>query len=164
MSSAQAPVRSAVTGRTLTLPVIAVVSALALIISLSGIEFLALSGKTSVTFGDLRTATSPAAAPGLQHAYFGWLAWTLTIIAIVGLATALFVPVAAAAARIGVIVVSLVGVVLTLGCVKELDVEDPAGGFWTHFGWIRFGGYLHVVGWVLAIVVCVLATMSARED
>lgn len=142
---------------------VAALAALALVISLLGPTWLALFGKSDADFSDLRTATRPAAAPGLQHAYFGWLAWTLTIVVIVTLAAATLtqgsIRRAGAAAAI---LLSLAGIVITLGCVKQLDVEDPAGSFWTHFGWIRWGGYLHVIGWVLAIVTAV-ATLRATD-
>jgi hypothetical protein len=92
-------------------------------------------------FSDLRTATKPAATPGVQHAYFGWLAWTLVIIAIVALAASILpVGIIRRSAAALAIVLAVVGIVLTLVCVKELDVEDPHGRFWTHFGWIRYGG------------------------
>jgi hypothetical protein len=142
---------------------VAAVAALALVISLLGPTWLALFGKSDADFSDLRTATRPAAAPGLQHAYFGWLAWTLTIVVIVALAAAALTQ--GSIRRAGaatVILLSLAGIVITLGCVKQLDVEDPAGSFWTHFGWIRWGGYLHVIGWVLAIVTAV-ATLRATD-
>ncbi|MDT4909929.1 MAG: hypothetical protein QOI69_3170 [Pseudonocardiales bacterium] len=54
-----------------------------------------------MSFADLRTATRPAAAPGLLHTYFGW---------------------------------------------------------------IRIGGYLHVVGFVLAIAARVVVLRSARRS
>jgi hypothetical protein len=142
---------------------VAFLAALALVISLLGPTWLALFGKADANFSDLRTATRPAAAPDLQHAYFGWLAWTLTIVVIVALAAAALtqgsIRRAGAAAAI---LLSLAGIVITLGCVKQLDVEDPAGSFWTHFGWIRWGGYLHVIGWALAIVTA-SATLRATD-
>jgi hypothetical protein len=141
----------------------AVLTALALLISLLGPTWLALFGKSAADFSDLRTATRPAAAPGLQHAYFGWLAWTLTIVVIVTLAGTVLLQGSARRAGAAVaILLSITGIVLTLGCVKQLDVEDPAGSFWTHFAWIRWGGYLHVVGWVLAIATAV-AGLRATE-
>lgn len=153
---------SLVRGRAITVPALSAVGALALLVSLLGSTFLSLGGNAGVSFADLRTATRPAVAPGLQHAYFGWLAWTLVILVLVGLVA---VSVVKHVAVIGaVIALSVLGVVLTLGCVKELDVEDPSGGFVTHFSWIRIGGYLHVVGFVLAIAACILALRSARRS
>jgi uncharacterized membrane protein len=133
---------------------VGLVAAILLFVSLLGPTWLNMGGKADVSFGDLRTATRPAAAPGLQHAYFGWLAWVLVCLAVLGLIGTVLTRHLIAAGF--VTVVSLLGVILTLSCVKELDVEDPSGGFLTHFGWIRIGGYLHVVGFVLAIVAAVL--------
>jgi hypothetical protein len=152
----------ALRGSALAVPVLNVAAALALLISLLGPTWLNMGGKANVSFSNLRTATRPAAAPGLQHAYFGWLGWTLVVLVVVGLIAAFVVKHVAASAV--VVVLSLVGVILTLGCVKQLDVEDPSGGFFTHFGWIRVGGYLHVVGFVLAIAACVIAQRGTRSD
>jgi hypothetical protein len=142
---------------------VAALAGLALLISLLGPTWLALFGKSDADFSDLRTATRSAAAPGLQHAYFGWLAWTLTIVVIVALAAAaLSQGSIRRASTATAILLSLAGIVITLGCVKQLDVEDPAGSFFTHFGWIRWGGYLHVIGWALAIVTAV-TTLRATD-
>jgi hypothetical protein len=48
--------------------------------------------------------------------------------------------------------------------VKQLDVEDPMGSFWTQLSWVRWGGYLDVVGWVAAIAASVLAIRSAGSE
>jgi surface polysaccharide O-acyltransferase-like enzyme len=148
-----------------TTEAISLVGAVLLIVSLMGPTWLALFSKSDASFSDLRTATKPATAPGVQHAYFGWLAWTLVIIAIVALAASILtVGIIRRSAAALAIVLAVVGIVLTLVCVKELDVEDPHGSFWTHFGWIRYGGYLHVVGWVAAIAAGVNLTVSASTD
>ncbi|HZC73496.1 MAG TPA: hypothetical protein VE442_22565 [Jatrophihabitans sp.] len=141
----------------------AALAVIALLASLLGPTWLALFGKSNVDFADLRTATRPAAAPGLQHAYFGWLAWTLTIVVIAAVAAGVATGGSLRrASAVLAILLSLAGIVITLGCVKQLDVEDPGGSFWTHFGWIRWGGYLHVIGWVLAIITAG-ATLRATD-
>jgi hypothetical protein len=148
-----------------TTAALSLVGAALLTTSLVGPTWLALFSKSDASFSDLRTATKPAAAPGLQHAYFGWLAWTLVIVVIVALAAAILTTgiVKRATATLA-IVLAVLGVVLTLACVKQLDVEDPHGSFWTHFGWIRSGGYLHVMGWVAAIAAGVNLAVSASTD
>jgi hypothetical protein len=167
MTSVRVPDASSVFRTVAKVPVLSAVAAFALLVSLLGSTFLSLFSKTAVSFGDLRTATRPAAAPGFQRAYFGWLGWTLVLLVILGLVAVIVSQHAAAVgvmtAVVGVTaVLSLLGVILTLACVKQLDVAvDPGGSFLTHFGWIRLGGYLHVVGFSLAIAAGVTALRSA---
>lgn len=130
-----------------------VLAAAALAISLAGPTWLALVGTYDVDFPKLRTLTDLDSAPFIQYVYFGWLAWTLSIVVVVALLAAVFLPVPAIAraAQTAALVLSLAGVVLTLACVKLLSDQDPGNNFIEHLGWLRLGGYLHVVGWVLAI-------------
>lgn len=162
MSSASAPAtknRPPVVAAALS-----VLAAAALIVSLLGPTWVALVGKLDVSFPTLRALTSLDSAPAIQHAYFTWLGWTLTIVVIVGLLAAVLIPVpmVTRASQLLVVLLSLAGVVLTLAAVYQLEDEVPGGTFLKHFGWLRVGGYLHVVGWVLAII-AVVAASRARE-
>lgn len=137
-----------------------VLAAAALIISLAGATWFALVGKLDVNFRDLKGLTSLDSAPTFQHIYFGWLGWALAIVVIVALLIAVVIPVAlvARAAQFLAIVLSLAGALLTLQAINELSNQDPGGSFGDHFGWLQLGGYLHVVGWVLAIIAAVVAS------
>lgn len=142
---------------------LSVLAAVVLIVSLLGPTWVALVGKLDVDFAALKTETSLDSAPGVQHAYFSWLAVTLIAIVILGLFAGALVP-APAVARISglvVTVLSLAGLVLTLVVVYQLDKQDPGGSFIDHFKWLRVGGYLHVVGWVLAIVAATRSKAAA---
>ncbi|MFN2517779.1 MAG: hypothetical protein ABR604_01875 [Jatrophihabitantaceae bacterium] len=146
---------------------VGVLAAVALIVSLLGPTWVALVGTYEVDFGALKTETSLGSAPGIQHAYFGYLGVALVIVVIIVLLAAVLVPVPIVSrlGRFVVIVLSLLGLVLTLLVVTQLDNQDPGGSFVKHFGWIRLGGYLHVVGWVLAIAAVVLASRArARKS
>ncbi len=145
---------------------VGVLAAVALIVSLLGPTWVALVGKYEVDFAALKTETSLGSAPGIQHAYFGYLGVALVIVVIIVLLAALLVPlpIVTRFGRPVVIVLSLIGLVLTLLVVKQLDNQDPGGSFFTHFGWIRLGGYLHVVGWVLAIAAVFLASRSRSTN
>lgn len=130
-----------------------VLAAAALAISLVGPTWLALIGTFDVDFPRLRTLTSLDSAPAIQHAYFSYLAWALSIIVVVALLAAVLLPIPAVAkaAQVVAFVLSVAGLVLTLICVKQLSEQDPGFSFVEHAGWLRPGGYLHVVGWVLSI-------------
>ncbi|MEJ7831839.1 MAG: hypothetical protein WKF79_02915 [Nocardioides sp.] len=141
-------------------------AAAALAVSMAGPTFLALVGEFDVSFASLRTLTSLDSAPAIQNLYFGWLAWILTIIVIVALlATVVLSSSVITRVTQGVVfLLSAAGLVLTLLCVQQLSNQDPSNGFFDHFGWIRLGGYLHVVGWVLAIIAAVYAPRGAAPS
>lgn len=164
-SSRPTPGGSTKTGVSLPAAVVSVLAAAALIISLAGPTWFALVGKLDVDFPTVRTLTSLDSAPTIQAAYFAWLGWTLAIVVIVVLLATVLLPMPAIARTGGlvVIVLSLAGAVLTLVAIYQLDNQDSGGSFFDHFGWLRIGGYLHVVGWVLAIVAAVLASRGRTD-
>lgn len=138
---------------------------LALIASVAGTTWFAIAGKLDVSFSELKTATSLPSAPGVQHLYFDWLGVTLVVVVLVVLLLGVLVPVlsVAQACRIVVLAGSVAGIVLTLVAIKQLDNQDPGGSFVDHLKWSRLGVYLHVIGWILAIVAAT-ATERARNS
>lgn len=100
----------------------------------------------NLSFSDLATATaeSPSA---LQAAYFGWLGWTLVILAVAVSVAALLLP-----RRLLSVAELLTGIIALV--VTALSLKGPLSwsGFVAAVPTLRIGGYLIIIGLLVIIV------------
>jgi hypothetical protein len=117
------------------------------IVTLTGLEWFHLKFGGSASFGDVHDAlkANPSSATGFASAYFGWLAWTFLIVAVLAGVMASFPSPALRAFRVIGVVVGFAAAGLSF-----LAIQLQQGSYFDYLKEARIGFYLMVVAYLLA--------------
>ena len=114
---------------------------------------------TTLSFSDLHDFIASGVAPtnALQEAYFSWLAWVLIVLTLlVGVVT---VATANRAAAVALAALGFVSLALTALSIKG---AMDWGWFFDQVQYIRVGGYLLIVGFVITLILGVVTAARAK--